>query len=312
MKHFKTTGIVLLIVFFMSVAIGLAKENGKNQDKILAQVGKYKLTLQQFNEQIRSLPPQLQMAIQRNPQLKKQLLDRWVQLTLMALEARKENFQHRPEVKKRIEDMTNALLAQHYMMENISNKAKVTDKEVKDYYNKHKSEFMQPEQVRARHILIKVPANANKKQWEEAKKKALNIRARLVKGESFSKLAQKYSDDPGSKTRGGDLGFFSKGQMVPEFEKAAFSLKKGEISQPVKTTFGYHIIKVEAKKPARQRSFKEVQQEIRQKLLREKQRKLRDKIIAQLKKKYPVQVHEELLKNPSSMPNDTVHKRVKK
>ncbi len=306
MKHFKTIGAIFVILFFVSVATGLAKENDK--DKILAQVGEYKLTLKQFNEQVKSLPPQLQMAIQRNPQLKKQLLDRWVQLTLMALEARKENFQNRPEVKKRIEDMTNALLAQHYMMENISNKAQVTDKEVKEYYNKHKSEFMQPAQVRARHILIKVPANATKKQWEEARKKALEIRAKLVKGESFSKLAQKYSDDPGSKTRGGDLGFFSKGQMVPEFEKAAFSLKKGEISQPVKTTFGYHIIKVEAQKPARQRSFKEVQQEIRQKLLREKQRKLRDKVIAELKKKYPVQVHEELLSQTPGMPNDSVHK----
>ncbi len=310
MKHFKVIG-VILIVFFMSVGLGWAKGDSKNQEKILAQVGKYKLTLKQFNNQIRSLPPQLQMALQRNPQLKKQLLDRWVQLTLMALEARKENFQDKPEVKKRIEDMTNALLAQHYMMENISNKAQVTDKEVRDYYNKHKSEFMQPEQVRARHILIKVPANADKKQWEKAKKKAIEVRAKLIKGESFSKLAQKYSDDPGSKARGGDLGFFSKGQMVPEFEKAAFSLKKGEISQPVKTTFGYHIIKVEAKKPARQRSFEEVQQEIRQKLLREKQRKLRDEVIAKLKKKYPVQVHEDLLNKTSVMPNDSIHKKVK-
>ncbi len=306
----KVIAIVILMVLLTGVSFGWAKDSA--EEKVLAQVGQYKLTLKQFNDQIRSLPPQLQMAVQRNPQLKKQLLDRWVELTLMALEARKENMQDNPEVKKRIEDMTNALLAQHYMKLNVSDKANVSDKEVRDYYNKHKSEFVQPEQVRARHILVKVPANADKKQWEEAKKKALEIRAKLLKGESFAELAQKYSDDPGSKARGGDLGYFSKGQMVPEFEKAAFSLKKGEISQPVKTTFGYHIIKVEDKKPSKQRSFNEVQQEIRQKLLREKQIKLREEIVANLKKKYPVKVHEELLNNSNSMPNDSFHKKPKK
>ncbi len=303
--------VVLLVVFslFFGVSTCLAKDGGN--EKVLAQVGKYKLTLKEFNDQIKSLPPQLQMAVQRNPQLKKQLLDRWVQLTLMALEARKENLQAKPNVKKRIEDMTNALLAQEYMMENISDKAKVTDKELKAYYEKHKSEFMQPEQVRARHILIKVPAGADKKKWEEARKKALEIRAKLLKGESFSKLAQKYSDDPGSKARGGDLGYFGKGRMVPEFEKAAFALKKGEISQPVKTTFGYHIIKVEDKKPARQRSFKEVEQQIRQKLLRQKQMKLRDELIAKLKKKFPVKVNEGLLDDSGTTSKDSIHKGVK-
>ena len=303
--------VVLFVVFtlFFGVSTCLAKDGGNG--KVLAQVGKYKLTLKEFNDQIKSLPPQLQMAVQRNPQLKKQLLDRWVQLTLMAIEARKENLQAKPNVKKRIEEMTNALLAQEYMMENISEKAKVTDQELKDYYDKHKSEFTQPEQVRARHILIKVPAGADKKKWEEARKKALEIRAKLLKGESFSKLAEKYSDDPGSKARGGDLGYFGKGRMVPEFEKAAFSLKKGEISQPVKTTFGYHIIKVEDKKPARQRSFKEVEQQIRQKLLRQKQMKLRDELIAKLKKKFPVKVNEGLLDDSGTKSKDSLHKGVK-
>ncbi len=307
----KKKSVVLLVVCTLILCFSncFAKDNGK--EKVLAQVGKYKLTLQEFNDQIKSLPPQLQMAVQRNPQLKKQLLDRWVQLTLMALEARKENLQEKPNVKKRIEDMTNALLAQEYMTENISDKARVTDKEIKEYYEKHKSEFMQPEQVRARHILIKVPAGADKTKLAEAKKKAMDIRVRLMKGESFTKLAQKYSDDPGSKTRGGDLGYFSKGRMVPEFEKAAFALKKGEISKPVKTTFGYHIIKVEDKKPARQRPFDEVKQEIRQKLLRQKQIKLRDELVSKLKKKYPVKTNEALLESKGSMPNDPVHKGAK-
>jgi peptidyl-prolyl cis-trans isomerase C len=271
-----------------------AKTQGEN---VLAQVDGYKLTLKNFNEQVASLPPQLRMAVERNPQLREQLLDRWVQLTLMALEARSQKMQDKPDVKKRIEDMTNALLAQEYMRKNIQGKAQVSDKEVKDYYEKHKAEFVEPEQVKARHILVKVPNNADEKAWTDARKKAEMIEGKLKKGGDFSVLAKEYSDDPGSKGRGGELGYFQKGRMVPEFEKAAFALKVGQISDPIKTTFGYHIIQVQDKKQAKKLSLDEVQQTIRQKLLREKQIEIKDKIIARLEKKYPVKLNKELLKS---------------
>ena len=290
----------LAAICLLTVNCLAADSKSTGSEKILAEVGGYKLTLKEFDAQVASLPPQLQMAVARNPQLKQQLLERWVQLTLMAEQARSEKLQDKPAVKKRIQDMTNALLAQEYMKENIDGKVKVTDKEVKDYYEKHKAEFVQPEQVRARHILVKVPAKADEKQWAEAKKKAEMIRAKALKGADFAKLAQEYSDDPGSKGRGGDLGYFQKGRMVPEFEQAAFALKVGQVSQPVKTTFGYHIIKVEGKKPSKQESFKDVQQKIRQKLEREKQISLRDAIVAKLEKKYPVKVHKELLESSKS------------
>jgi len=294
----------LTAICFLTVNSFAADSKNAGDEKILAEVSGYKLTLKEFNDQVASLPPQLQMAVARNPQLKQQLLERWVQLTLMAKQARSEKMGDRPAVKKRIQDMTNALLAQEYMKENVEGKVKVTDKEVKNYYKKHKSEFVQPEQVRARHILVKVPAKADKKQWEEARKKAEMIRAKALKGEDFAKLAQKYSDDPGSKGRGGDLGYFQKGRMVPEFEQAAFALKEGQISQPVKTTFGYHIIKSEGKKPSKQESFKDVQQKIRRKLEREKQNSLRDAIVAKLKKKYPVTIHKELFESFKAAPQN--------
>jgi len=290
--------LALICITCVSCLAADTKDDGS--DKILAKVDGYTLTLKQFNDQISSLPPQLQMAVARNPQLKDQLLDRWVQLSLMAKEARSLKLQDKPQVKKRIEDMTNALLAQEFMKEFVEAKIKVTDKEVKEYYEKHKSEFVQPAQVRARHILVKVPADADKKAWDAARKKAESIMKKAKKGEDFAKLAKEYSEDPGSKARGGDLGYFQKGRMVPEFEKAAFALKVGQISEPVKTTFGYHIIKVEAKKPRKQESFKDVQQKIRQKLTREKQRKVREEIIAKLEKKYPVEKHPELLKDASA------------
>ncbi len=303
-KNLSIFTVALVAAAMLTGSCFAAKTGSDKGDKILAEVAGYKLTLKKFNDQIASLPPQLQMAVARNPQLKEQLLDRWVQLTLMAAEARKQDLQDKPEVKKRIEDMTNALLAQEFMRENVEAKVKVTDKEVKDYYENHKSEFTRPEQVRARHILIKVSPNADKKALAKAKKKAEEIRAKALKGEDFAKLAEKYSDDPGSRGRGGDLGYFQKGRMVPEFEKAAFSLKVGEISKPVRTSFGYHIIKVEGKRPSQQQTFKDVEQRIRQKLTREKQRKIREEIVARLEKKYPVKVNKSLLETPKPAKNN--------
>ncbi len=304
-KNLSIFTVALVAAAMLTGSCFAAKTGSDKGDKILAEVAGYKLTLKKFNDQIASLPPQLQMAVARNPQLKEQLLDRWVQLTLMAAEARKQDLQDKPAVKKRIEDMTNALLAQEFMRENVEAKVKVTDKEVKDYYENHKSEFTRPEQVRARHILIKVSPNADKKALAKAKKKAEEIRAKALKGEDFAKLAEKYSDDPGSRGRGGDLGYFQKGRMVPEFEKAAFSLKVGEISKPVRTSFGYHIIKVEGKRPSQQQTFKDVEQRIRQKLTREKQRKIREEIVARLEKKYPVKVNKALLETPKPAKNNS-------
>jgi len=157
-----------------------------------------------------------------------------------------------------------------------------------------------PESVRARHILVKVPAGGDEKAWKEAKKKAMDIKKRLEKGEDFASLAKEYSDDPGTKNRGGELGFFSKGRMVPEFETAAFSLEPGVFSDPVKTSFGYHIIQVEEKKEAGTRKFSEVAPQVKQMLVREKQRERMDKIINDLKKKYKVEVHKELLPKPKT------------
>jgi len=122
----------------------------------------------------------------------------------------------------------------------------ITDSELEDYYHNHIEAYQEPQQVRARHILIK-PENNNKK---EAKEKIEGILKEIKAGGDFEELAKKYSACP-SKERGGDLGFFSRGRMVKPFEDAAFSLKPGEISDIVETNFGFHIIKLEEKKEAR-------------------------------------------------------------
>ncbi len=169
----------------------------------------------------------------------------------------------------------------------LGNEIKVSDNEIKDYYEKNKDKYTQEEQVRAKHILIS-PARKNISD-DEAKKLAEKIYNQLKKGADFDKLAKKYSDDPGTKDKGGDLGFFPKGRMVKPFEDAAFSLKVGQISKPVKTRFGYHIIKVTGRKKAKTYTLDEVKEEIRSILKSKKAEELANKKakdFEQLAKKY--------------------------
>jgi peptidyl-prolyl cis-trans isomerase C len=159
----------------------------------------------------------------------------------------------------------------------------VPEQEVKAYYDSHPKMFQRPEEVRASHILIKVDAKADEKTKLKARKDLEEIQKRLLKGEDFAKLAKKYSQGP-SAARGGDLGYFHRGQMVPPFEKAAFALKPGEVSDIVVTRFGYHLIKVSDIKPAKTLSYPEVKEKLASFLKKEKIRKTIDAHVKELKK----------------------------
>ncbi len=293
---FNTSRFKMTLLFAVSMAMLISTGSWAKDSDIVAEVGKYTLTAKQFEEQVKELPPQLQMALRQRPELKKQFLDRWVQVTLLALAARDSRLDRQPDIKRQLEDVANSILARAYLRKEIESKdVNVTDKEVEQYYKVNKDKFRESESVKASHILIKVDKDGDKKAWEAAKKKAGMVREKALKGGSFAELAKKYSDDPGSKNKGGELGYFTKGRMVPEFEKAAFSLKKGEISKPVKTAFGYHIIKLEDIKPAHQKKLSEVMETVRSQLLKDKRRKIMNDVLKQLEKKYKPEVHTDLI-----------------
>ena len=128
---------------------------------------------------------------------------------------------------------------------------KPAEKDIADFYKQNlKKLFSYPDRVRARHILISASADTSAADKRKAKAQAEQVLAQLQKGADFAKLATQYSDDPGTRERGGDLGFFSRGQMIKPFEEAAFKLKPGQLTGVIETSFGYHIIKVEEVKPA--------------------------------------------------------------
>lgn len=144
----------------------------------------------------------------------------------------------------------------------LSASAKVDDKALRDYYQQHQDEFSRPEQVHARHILVDTKGRSD----AEAQAKIAAAKARLAKGEAFAAVAREVSDEPAAKTSGGDLGYFGRGQMIKEFEDAVFGAQTGALIGPIKTQFGYHLIEVLEKKPAGTQPFEEVREMIRQRL----------------------------------------------
>jgi peptidyl-prolyl cis-trans isomerase C len=157
-------------------------------------------------------------------------------------------------------------LSREYLAKVVMKDAVVSEADLKEYYAQNKQSLGVPEQVRARHILFQVDPAASQDQKNKARERAQAVLKRVQAGEDFAKLAAAHSDDAGSKAKGGDLGYFSPGRMVPDFEDVAFYTNPGETSDIVETKFGYHIIKVEDRIEARERSFEEMKDVIKEKL----------------------------------------------
>ena len=157
----------------------------------------------------------------------------------------------------------------------IGSAVTVTDQDLQTYYDQHREEYRVPEQVKVSHILIKTPlpapgAKEDEKGIADARAKAEDVLKQVKAGGDFAKLAEKYSDDPGTAKTGGDLGWIGRGRTVPEFEKAAFSLAKGQTSDLVKSSYGFHIIHIEDKQAAHVKTLAEVKSEIEEKVKQDK------------------------------------------
>jgi peptidyl-prolyl cis-trans isomerase D len=170
---------------------------------------------------------------------------------------------------------------------------KIPDSDLKADYERRRESFLMPEQIAASHILIKVDPDKGPEVDAAAKAKAEAIFARAQKGEDFAKLANENTEDPTGKGKGGELAPFGRGQMVPEFEQAAFDMKPGEIRGPIKTQFGYHVIKVLSKLPAHVRTFEEVRNQISSELSETRAQAEADRLARELAEKL------KRLKNPS-------------
>jgi len=204
-------------------------------DKVVVTVGDVKVTAGEFNVFISNLAPNLQASVAANPAARRKLGEEFIDLQLMADEAKRLKLDNTIRVRTAYEQiLANALFL------NLNEQTDANKK----FFNDNKDYFAQ---LQARHILIAVAGSAvpsAKLTDDQARAKAESIKQQLNKGADFAAMARKESDDTSSAPTGGSLGLVKRGEMVPAFEKAAFSLKDNEISQPIKTQFGYHIIQV--------------------------------------------------------------------
>jgi peptidyl-prolyl cis-trans isomerase C len=216
-------------------------------NKVVLTIGDEKITEAEFEDMTSALPAQYQQYARGAG--KRAFAEQIVQVKVLSQEAEKHKLDQDPKVKDEITFQRQNLLAQAMFLD-LQKNVKIDDAAVEKYYDEHKGEY---EVLKARHILIRVkgapmqaPAGKPELTDEEALAKAKEIRQKLVGGADFATLAKAESDDTSSGAQGGELGEFRKGMMVPPFEQAAFAAKVNDISEPVKTPFGYHIIQVES------------------------------------------------------------------
>lgn len=172
----------------------------------------------------------------------------------------------------------------------VNDKINISDEDVLSYYEKHKSTYKRPKQFKASHIMVKVDPSSNKEEKEKLEKRALALYERAIKGEDFYNLAY-YNSDDRSKYVGGDLGYFHEGQTVKEFEGQLFKMKPGEISPPVRSMYGFHIIKLVEVDEPKQLSFDEVKDKIRESLYKDQRDDAYASWIGKLKATYQVQIN---------------------
>ncbi len=181
------------------------------------------------------------------------------------------------------------LLISHFVETTFVSKASVSDAEIRAFYDKNPDKFKRNETVKASHILIGTDSNTSADDKKKAQEKAEKLRKELAGGADFAALAKGNSSCPSSQ-KGGDLGYFGKGQMVPAFEKAAFALKPGEISDVVETQFGYHIIKLTERKPAETADYKDVKAKIEEYLKGQNVNEAIQKYIADTRKTAKIEI----------------------
>ena len=263
-----------------------AKSKTKEKSEIwVAKVNNKIITFKEFNEKWESIPSQYKYQYGLlGEDGKEKLLDTLIKNELLYQEAVRKGLDKKADVRQRIEDLKRQIIAEELLREEMK-KIEMSDADASIYYNLHTEEFGEPEKVRVRHILVKDETEAN------------SVAERLNKGEDFAKLAHECSVDPGTKDKGGELGFFSSGQMVPEFEEAAFALKIGERSKPVSTPYGFHIIELEERKEATQKTFEEVREDAKNMAIQEKQKNRFESLINTLYGSAKIEKKIELLRS---------------
>ncbi|MBU7006002.1 peptidylprolyl isomerase [Phosphitispora fastidiosa] len=285
----KRSVIISFLILSITLAFAAGCSNGNSNQDVVASVNGEDITKNELYE----------LMVKQNGQ---QALDALISQKVIELEAKKQKIVVSDEdIQKEMETyyetyggeeaFAQTLEMSGYSLDDVKKelalnikinkllepRVKITEDELKTYFEENKAQFAQQKQVKASHILV------------ETEEKANDIKKKLAEGQDFAQLAKENSTDAQNKDKGGDLGFFGSGDMVKEFEEAAFALKVGEVSAPVKTEFGYHIIKVSEVKAAQDASYEQSKSQIRETLFGEKAQAEYSVLMQELQKEYKIE-----------------------
>ena len=283
--------VLTLVIFLTQFFSACSKEQDQEQaalekpkGSLLADVDGEGISLDDYSQHIMRLPSKMRRAIV-DKESKEKVLNDMISEKLLYKEALKRNYEANEQVVEKMAAMKRAIILEAFVKDLLKQDIVISDEEIVDYFNEHKEEFGRPAMVKAMHILT-----LNKESAEK-------VMAELKKGGDFADLAKKNSTDSMTARKGGDLGFLPRGKMPPEFDEAAFALKKeNDISGIVKTNLGYHIIKLTGRLPEIESTLSPT---IISKIKRIKTQKMQEEIIAnfveEIKANYNVSTHEEML-----------------
>lgn len=246
-------------------------------ETILASFSGQTITLGEFNLIWEEVPEEYKLQLDKST-----VLDQMISEILLIQEAKNMGLEKDNDVLEQIEKITEQILVQVLIEKEILDKVNANEEEVLDYYEQNKDSFTEKEQVHLYNILL------------ETEEEAQNVLEQLKAGEDFSEIAMEKSSGP-SAAQGGDLDYVAKGTIIPEIEEVIFALELEELSEVVKTDFGFHILKITEKKPETVKTLEEVREEIVQTLLPEKQKEAFDNLLEELKSKVEIEINEEAL-----------------
>ena len=270
---------VLLLVLPLAFLTGCGSESAPG-DRALVTIADKPITMKDFKNKLSRLPGHYQAVAEKN---KKGLLDDMIVESLFLEDAVRKGIDKDKEIKDILVEARKKIIIAKFVKTEVDDKVKVSEDEMKAFYEEHKDESRAPEMWRASHILVASEGEAK------------DVVDELSKGKNFEDLARAKSIDATS-SRGGDVGYFRKGQVVPEFENTCLGLGVGQTSGIVHTQFGYHIIKLTDKKNEEFEPYESARPKIENALKLKKRNELFDKLVVSLKEKYRVRVEEDAVK----------------
>jgi len=242
-------------------------QESQKSEAIICQAGDWKLTFEDLERIVSYYPPEKKVVILQDPKNLMTLARRLTQAKVLSDKAYADGLNDRPDIREQLKITEQDKLALAYVQEKVVKGLSVSDEDVHLYYRSHKDDYKVPAQVKVCHILLRMQKNSDKEVVQQTRQRAEDILKKVKAGEDFAVLAAAFSEDPGSRDRGGDLGWVVRSKLDPDFAKAAFAAKKGQVVGPVRSAYGFHLLKVEDRRPSRQLPCKAVAERIRKELM---------------------------------------------